>query len=113
MAEADVPNGWLRRARGFSEILSTPSGVLAIVLALTVGWASGWIPFKPFDNLSTDLRAHHEAMNATIRNRESSEGKTLLILERLSLTLTRMDRRAQIIDCARLTDTELRRECLK
>jgi len=112
MAEAEEVNGWIRRAQILGSIVNQV-GATTILLGVAVGWASGWIPFKPLEQINADVRTHDAAMQATTRNRENAESKTVLILERLASAITRMDRRAQIVDCARLTDADLRRRCLE
>jgi hypothetical protein len=112
MADPNGMNGWVRRAQILGAIWDK-IGTTPLVLAVIIGLALGWIPFKPLDDLARLLRAHDDAMSATIRNRENSESKSVIILDRLSLTLTRMEKRSQIIECSRLTDLDLRRRCLE
>jgi len=112
MAEAEEVNGWIRRAQLVAALINQ-IGATTILLAVAVGWASGWIPFKPLDQISADVRTHEVSMQALVKTSENQESKTILILERLSIAIARMDRRAQIVDCARLTDADLRRRCLE
>ena len=106
-------NGWISRAKGLAEVVSTPQGMIAVAILLGVGWSSGYLPFAPFDRMSTDARSHNATMLLAIEDGKARDAATAKVVERLTTILERLELRAQLIDCARLTDPDLRARCLK
>jgi hypothetical protein len=108
MAEAPQNGGiiaaWIRTAKPLLEVLNSLSltPFLLIMVGLGLGVASGKLPLKPLDDLSTE---HATLSTAMLRLAESQE--------KLIAISARMDRRTQLIDCAQLKDADLRKRCLE
>lgn len=100
----DAVSVWLRRVGPVIEVVNkvTLTTVLILIILLGVGWASGYIPLKPFE----DLSAEHQVL-ATAQHTQATA------LEKLVAIIARIDRRTQIIDCAPLKDADLRKLCLQ
>lgn len=111
----DAVSVWLRRVAPAVEVVNKMglTTVLILIIALGVGWASGYIPLKPFEVLSAE---HATIRGALLESQERDKGessRTVGVLERLTGLIERIDRRAQLIDCARLNDPDLRKRCLE
>lgn len=107
----DAVSVWLRRVAPVIEVVNKVglTTVLILIIALGVGWASGYIPLKPFD----DLSAEHKVLNAALLKQADALDKMAASWTLVASLLARQDRRTQLVDCARLNDPDLRKRCLE
>jgi hypothetical protein len=106
-------NGWVTRTRSLAEILGTPAGILAVLILMCIAVGRGWLPFPPMDRLSDAIEKQNGITAREIDERASDNLELRVTLKALLLTMSRMERRTQIIDCAPLKDVDLRRRCLE
>lgn len=104
----DEVNGFTRRAQVLTTLIRDV-GTPVILLGVVVGWFTGWIPFRPLDNISLDIRAHDTRVQAAI----TTQARTSLVLERLTAVMERLEYREQLTTCDRIKDVDIRQRCLR
>src|SRR5262245_6181640 len=105
-------NGAVGKMRAFG-LAVKEVGFPAIMLAVALGWLTGWLPFRPLEVTHARLIEHDSRLEAWNRSRERTDETIAAALDRASKALERIERRDRLVDClTRFTDPELRRRCL-
>jgi hypothetical protein len=106
-----VRNGWERKlylaGKAVREI-----GVPTLMLAVFVGWLSGWIP-SSISRTEAKLVEHDARLNAAVGTRAETDRKLADILLRLTGEMEQRNRRDKLRECAEIRDPDIRRECLR
>lgn len=91
-------NGIVGKAKAIASVVNTlviaPSIVIYGALVL-----SGYLPFKPFDEIRADVREHRLEVNSAVRRAESVDQKLIETLIKMATVMDRVERRDRLIDC--------------
>lgn len=105
---AEPNNGSVGRVERVVRIGAFPLVVIYIGLVM-----SGYIPFRPIDQLTSSLKEHDGRVVAAMTHQTSVDFKVAATLERLIVMIDRMDRRDHLVECARIVDRETRTQCIE
>jgi hypothetical protein len=114
------PNGFLYRLTTISGIIRDVGFPMAMV-AIFVGWATGWIPLRPIDsmtktteNLSASLAEHDKRVVQAQEARLAIDKSMAESIQRFTLIAERMERQQRLTYCLNtFKDPMLRRDCLQ
>src|SRR3990172_7590805 len=109
---AEELNGIIARAKALAQVVNSllvgPAVLLYVILVL-----SGYVPFRPLDDIQRTLVSHDGRVTGVIQARTETERKLGDSLDRFAKAIDRMERRDRLTECSRITDTRLRERCLE
>ena len=101
LLKARLERGWIGQVLYLIDAAQKPGVVAIIMLAIFVGWTSGWIP-SPLTSMVTELRVHAD-----------TSVEVLDSLNRLVVEMAERNRVERLRECAPIADPALRAACLR
>jgi hypothetical protein len=111
---AAARNGWINRLRILGYAVKE-IGVTTLLLAVIVGWLSGWIPFPiltDLRNIVTTISDHDQRSLQRATERHALDVQLATTLASLEHTLRALARREHLRGCAEIRDADIRRLCV-